>query len=150
MELKDVEILPQLYEQDETGWLERMAQLIAEGRFTDLDYVHLQEYLVDMAKRDRREVLSRLSVLIAHRLKWDNQPEQRTNSWRATIEVQRQKLQELLESGTLRNHAVEVLAKAYANGLKQARFETGAAAAAFPAESPYNLDALLADDWSGA
>lgn len=55
----------------------------------------------------------------------------------------------LLESGTLRSHAVESLAKAYANGLRQARFDTGAAATAFPAESPYSLDALLADDWSG-
>jgi hypothetical protein len=148
MVLKDREVLPELYEQDETAWLERMAELIAEGRFNDLDYPHLREYLVDMAKRDRREVISRLSVLIAHRLKWDNQAEQRTSSWRKTIEVQRQELQELLESGTLRNHAVDSLAKAYANGLKQARFETGAAATVFPVESPYSVDALLADDWS--
>lgn len=88
-----------LYEQDETAWLEAMAELIRMGRRDQVDYPNLAEYLADMARRDRREVTSRLSVLVAHLLKWRHQPERQTGSWRGTVEIQRQELAELLESG---------------------------------------------------
>lgn len=65
-----VSALADLYESDETAWLEAMVELIHQGRISDLDYPHLQEYLADMARRDRREVKSRLTVLIAHVLTW--------------------------------------------------------------------------------
>src|SRR5205814_7814333 len=84
--------LSQLYEVDETAWLEAMADLIQQGRWDDLDQAHLAEYLNDMARRDRREVESRLTTLLAHVLKWVHQPEQRSRSWRATIVEQRQEL----------------------------------------------------------
>ena len=40
--------LPLLYHEDETAWLEVMAQLAAEGRFDEIDYEHLSEFLSDM------------------------------------------------------------------------------------------------------
>ncbi len=134
-----------LYEQDETAWLEAMADLIRSGRLDQVDYPNLAEYLADMAQRDRREVTSRLSILIAHLLKWRHQPEQRSGSWRGTVEVQRQELAELLESRVLRNHAGEVLDKAYANGMRQAIAETGLPESTFPGTCPYSLDALLSE-----
>lgn len=132
-----------LYEQDETAWLEAMAELIRMGRRDEVDYPNLAEYLADMARRDRREVTSRLSVLVAHLLKWRHQPERQTGSWRGTVEIQRQELAELLESGVLRNHAGEVLGKAYANGVRQAVAETGLPEVAFPAGCPDSLDEIL-------
>ena len=51
-----VDLLPSLYESDETAWLEAMSELIHQGRLNELDYAHLREYLADMARRDRREV----------------------------------------------------------------------------------------------
>src|SRR3954469_11911600 len=92
---------PSLYLADETAWLERTAQLIAEGKWDEIDRDNLSEYLTDMAIRDRREVMSRLVVLLAHLLKWDHQAEMRTGSWQATIKLQRLELRQLLESGTL-------------------------------------------------
>jgi len=135
--------LATLYEQDETAWLEAMASLAAKGRWTELDLCNLSEYLADMAKRDRREVTSRLSTLIAHLLKWRFQPERRGGSWRATVEVQRQELAELLESGTLRNHALEVFEKAYGNAVRQAAAETGLAESTFPLECSFSLEEAL-------
>ena len=73
-----------LYESDETAWLEQMANLAAAGRSTELDLINLSEFLAAMAKRDRREVLSRLILLLAHALKWEYQPERRTGSWHAS------------------------------------------------------------------
>lgn len=61
--------LAALYEADETAWLERTADLVRTGRFDQLDAGTLAEYLTDMAKRDRREVFSRLVVLLSHLLK---------------------------------------------------------------------------------
>src|SRR5438874_1944892 len=95
--------LSDLYETDETAWLERMAELVRRGRIEELDLPNLSEFLSDMARRDRREVESRLAVLIAHLLKWEYQPPKRSRSWLVTIEQQRQELLRLLESGTLRN-----------------------------------------------
>ncbi len=147
MTMLSARIRPELYEKDETAWLETMVQLIAEGRLEELDFLNLQEYLGDMARRDRREVVSRLSLLLSHRLKWDYQTDRRCPSWKTTIEVQRQELLDLLESGTLRNHALDILAKAYANGAKQAEAETGISLATFPTECPYSVEDLLAEGW---
>ena len=109
-----------LFERDETAWLEAMADLAAQGRLAEMDHRHLAEYLTDMAKRDRREVLSRLIVLLTHLLKWQHQPERRTTSWKTTIREQRRELRQLLESGVLRTHAENVLADAFAEACEQA------------------------------
>lgn len=135
-----------LYERDETAWLEQTSRLVGERQWQALDAVHLSEYLSDMAKRDRREVLSRLTVLMAHLLKWDSQPECRTGGWRATILEQRAELADLLESATLRRHAEESLDKAYERACRQAAAETELALDAFPSPRPYSLEQLLATD----
>ena len=67
-----------LYEADETAWLEQTAELVRAGRFDQVDAVNLAEYLTDMARRDRREVFSRLVVLLSHLLKWDHQQDRRS------------------------------------------------------------------------
>src|SRR5947209_14789070 len=95
--------LSRLYWEDETAWLERTAQLVKERRFDEIDDRNLSEYLNDMASRDKREVLSRLKILLAHRLKWDYQPRKRSRSWELTIIEQRDELEDILESKTLRN-----------------------------------------------
>jgi hypothetical protein len=142
MTATQVEPLTELYEADETAWLEAMAQLASQRRGAELDYAHLAEFLSDMAKRDRREVESRLAVLIAHLLKWEYQPAKRSRSWWLTVEQQRQELRRLLASGTLRNHAEGALAEVYADGMKQAAIATGLPESAFPAECPYSLAQL--------
>jgi hypothetical protein len=141
--------LSQLYEADETAWLEAMAELIQQARLDELDYAHLEEYLSDMARRDRREVKSRLTTLLAHALKWVHQPDHRSRSWRGTIVEQRQELSGLVVSGVLRNHAEAVLPEAYAEAVERAAAETGLAAESFPAECPYTLEQLLSADFPG-
>jgi hypothetical protein len=134
-----------LYERDETAWLEAMSALAASGQYAEMDFRHLSEYLADMAKRDRREVFSRLVVLLCHLLKWEHQPERRSGSWRGTIREQRRELRQLLESGTLRKHAEAVLADAYAEARRQAADETELNLDVFPVEGPRGLNELLAE-----
>jgi len=142
------ESLVRLYDADETAWLDEMAELIQQGRRDELDYAHLGEYLTDMARRDRREVESRLTTLLMHLLKWMHQPDHRLKSWRGTIIEQTQELFEDAESGVLRNHAEAVLAKAYAKAVQRAGAETGLPAQTFPRECPYTLDQLFSVDFT--
>jgi hypothetical protein len=134
-----------LYEVDETAWLEATADLVRSGRLTEIDLRTLAEYLSDMAKRDRREVFSRLVTLLCHLLKWEHQPDRRSGSWRGTILEQQRELRQLLESGTLRNHAIAVFADAYADARKQAAAETESARSTFPDECGWDLDGALAE-----
>ncbi len=139
--------LSQLYEADETAWLEGMAELIEQGRWDELDYAHLREYLGDMARRDRREVKRRLTTLLAHVLKWLHQPDRRSRSWRATIIEHRQELADLATRGVLRNHAEAVLAEAYAEAVERALAETGLPAGSFPPACPFTLEQLLSPEF---
>jgi hypothetical protein len=139
------ESLSSLYEQDETAWLETMAGLVARKQYADLDHKNLSEFLFDMAKRDRREVHSRLVILMCHLLKWEQQPEKQTGSWRGTIREQRRELRLLLDSKTLKNHAEAILADAYADARKQAADETEMKLSRFPNECRWDVDDLLSD-----
>lgn len=138
-----------LYERDETAWLERTAELAGAGRLNEIDHPSLAEYLKDMAKRDRREVYSRLVVLLCHLLKWEIKPDQRCASWLATILEQQRELRQLLTSGTLHNHTSAVWADAYGEARKQAAAETGLTRLAFPEECPWDLEPALADPGEG-
>jgi hypothetical protein len=110
-----------------------------------LDHKNLSEYLSDMAKRGRREVYSRLVVLMCHLLKWEQQPEKQTGSWRGTIREQRRELRLLLDSKTLKNHAEAILADAYADACKQTADETEMKLSKFPPECPWDVDELRCD-----
>lgn len=142
-----IDHLPALFDHDETAWLEAMAALIAAGRSEELDLTNLREYLLDMARRDRREVKRRLAILLAHRLKWVQQPQRRSRGWRKTMVVQRQALEDLLKSAVLRAYAQGVLADAYDNAREQAVAETSLPASAFPRTCPYSLEEILAADF---
>jgi hypothetical protein len=135
--------LSQLYEMDETAWLEQMAQLVKEHRYSELDYENLGEYLLDMAKRDRREVLSRLTTLLTDLLRWDYRARKRSRRWAGNILHQRFEMQGLLDSPTLKNHAVQVLTRAYDRAVEYVSLETGRAKDQFSPTCPYTVDDLL-------
>lgn len=150
MIVRSIEDLSELYESDETAWLDAMAEIARDGRLDDLDVPHLAEFLSDTAHRDRREVESRLAVLLTHILKWVHQPEKRTRSWRASIIVQQQELEGDIGHGVLRKHATAVLSKVYRKAIARAAAETGLPEAAFPEECAWDLDGLLGFDASTA
>jgi hypothetical protein len=104
------------------------------------------EFLSDMAHRDRREVESRLIVLLKHILKWVHQPERRSRSWRVTIIEQRQELTSEASRGVLRNHAEAILEQAYAKAVERAAAETDLPTDRFPPSCQYSFAEVLAFD----
>ena len=136
--------LAELYTEDETAWLDAMAELARRRDRAGLDWANLAEYLSDMAASDRRQVKSRLVVLLAHLIKWGHQPDKRTRSWLATVLEQRNRLADLAGRGVLRAHAEAVLAEAFAEAVELAAVETGLPTAAFiGAGCPWTVNELL-------
>jgi hypothetical protein len=130
-------------DQDETAWLEATARLVAERRYGEVDHQQLSEFLSGMATRDKREVLHRLTNLLAHLLQWKCRPGEHSHSRRAAIAVQRQELGDLLESPSLLRYAGDMLIKAYERAARQAAFESGLPEVFFPGECPFSLEAIL-------
>ncbi len=81
-----------LYDADFFKWTQRTAQRLRQRDFDEVDIEHAAEEIEDMGKRERRELSSRMEVLLGHLLKWKLQPHKRSNSWRATIVTQRQEI----------------------------------------------------------
>ena len=132
------------YEQDFYTWLMQSATLIREGRLAEIDVENIAEELEGMAKRDRRQLMSRLAVLLMHLLKWQFQPNKRSRSWELTMIEQRRRVEELLEdSPSLRHQLEERLADAYEIAVLKAARETGLSRKIFPAVCPYTVDKVL-------
>lgn len=138
------ETLSELYEKDETAWLDAMAELVQFGQTDAFDLPNLHDYLTSMANRDRKEVFHRLVQLMMHLLKWQYQPEKRGGSWLASIRFQRNELNWDCSAGTLRNYAKSILDLAYEKARIEAAVETGLPMEAFPEQHGLTLDELLA------
>ena len=137
-----------LYEQDLFAWTQQQVNLLTHQRWHELDVENLIDELEGMARRDRREMINRLIILIAHLLKWEFQPDQQSGSWRGSIQEQRLQLNGLLEdSPSLHQQFIESLEKAYPQAVKLASKETELPTTKFPNECPYELVQLLDEDF---
>jgi hypothetical protein len=109
-----VEDRPNVYERDYYTWALEQACALKARRLESLDWENLAEEVRDLARSERRELESRLEVLLQHLLKWQFQPKRRSRSWTATIAVQRFKIRRRLEQNPgLRPAIPEILADAY-------------------------------------
>lgn len=81
--------MPTSYESDVVAWADEQAALLRAGRLSDIDIVHIAEEIEDVGRSERRELASRMVVLLTHLLKWQFQPGRRGSSWQRTIKEQR-------------------------------------------------------------
>jgi Domain of unknown function DUF29 len=137
-----------LYEEDFYGWTMEQARLLRTGELSRLDIENIAEELESIGRSDRREIESRLTVLLAHLLKWRIQLGFRSRSWSATIREQRRRIERLLqESPSLRPVVEQLVPRAYADARDRAAEETGLAETAFPAECPFTAAQILDEDF---
>ena len=136
------------YERDFYAWAEKNATLLRQRRFAELDAVHIAEELESMGRSEKRAPKSRLTVLLAHLLKWRYQPALRSNSWRYTIKEQRLEVADVLEENpSLRSQLDDILGSAYRASRLVAARETGLAEDTFPAEYPFSFDQIMNEDF---
>jgi hypothetical protein len=97
-----------------------------------------------MGRRDRHELESRLTILVAHHLKWQAQPEHRSSSWSATIREQRRQIaRKLRDSPSLRPGLDDLLARIYAAARASAALETGISEVDLPLNCTFTSDDVL-------
>ncbi|MBF0306141.1 MAG: DUF29 domain-containing protein [Alphaproteobacteria bacterium] len=134
-----------LYETDFYAWANEQAALLRAGRLSQADIGHIAEEIESMGRTERRELVSRLTVLLLHLLKWQYQPTHRGASWRLTIANTRDDLADhLADNPSLKSHIGDAIVSAYRRARRQAAAETGHPENAFPEGCPYSL-AQLAD-----
>lgn len=137
------------YEQDFYAWAIRNAELLRQGRLSEVDAANIAEELEDMGRSSRRALSSRLEVLLAHLLKWSVQRDLRAihlNSWRATIKEQRRMVAGLLvENPSFKQDLLKVFRDSYEGAVNKAVAETNLPESTFPIECPFTLEQTLED-----
>ena len=132
------------YDTDFYAWTLEQVDLLQSQQFAQLDVVNLIEEIESLGRKERQELRNRLGVLLGHLLKWQFQPEQRTNSWLGTIREQRVQIKFLLkDSPSLKPYLEQTFADAYELGLALAMRETLLGEEVFPEDSPYELEQSL-------
>ena len=137
-----------LYDTDFYAWSLEQAALLRAGQLGHADIERIAEEIESMGKTEKRELISRLTVLLMHLLEWRFQPELRGASWRLTIEEQRLQIAlHLADNPSLRALQTQALADAYRLAVIGARRETGLGAAIFQQTCPWAFDKAIDTDF---
>jgi hypothetical protein len=121
------------YDRDFFTWTQETARAIEAGCFDDIDRAALADEVESLGKRDRREVQSRLAVIVMHMLNVKYQPEMESQNWRSTIKTQRREVAQVLaDSPSLRIQVPALLLAAYPSARIDAAEETGLLLNTFP------------------
>src|SRR3954470_3105615 len=88
--------VPARYDRDLYGWAVEQAALLRAGRLAEADASHIAEELDDVGNEQFDKLESALRVILLHLLKWDHQPERRSRSWWASIQIQRKHVEKVL------------------------------------------------------
>jgi hypothetical protein len=136
------------YDKDVIAWAQEQAKLLRAGQFEALDIEHIAEEIEDVGKSERRDLASRMAVLMAHLLKWQYQPDRRGSSWRRTIKVQRRALALRIEKTPSLSVALadgDWLSVTWDDALARAIEETGLDD--FPEDLPWTVEQVLSQDF---
>jgi Domain of unknown function DUF29 len=137
-----------IYKSDFNLWSQQTAQLLREGRWQEIDVEYLIEEIEDLGKSERRAIVSQLIRLLLHLLKWQYQPERRSDSWLDSITDARVQIElAIQDSPSLKSYPAEKLNQCYQQARRQASKQTNIAIAVFPEECLYPLELILAEDW---
>lgn len=137
-----------LYDLDFYAWANEQAALLRSGNLAAADIVHIAEEIESMGKTEKRELVSRLAVLLLHLLKWQFQPMLQGMSWRASIRIQRRDItRHLADNPSLKAKLGETIEDAYGNAIIRAAAETGLPESTFPSVCPWTFDRFIAEDF---
>jgi hypothetical protein len=136
------------YVTDFNSWIAQTAQQLRERRWHEIDVEHLIEEVEDLGKSERRSMVSQLTRLLLHLLKWQYQPQRRSDSWLDSITDARTQIElAIVDSPSLRDYPAEQLAECYQRARRQAANQTGLPATLFPPSCPYEIEQILDEAW---
>jgi hypothetical protein len=136
------------YDADFSQWSEEQAALLRAGRFDRLDAENIAEEIESLGRSQKHEIVSRLTVVLVHLLKWSYQAGGRSPSWQSSIILGRDEIERLIEeSPSLRTYPGEMLHRAYRKAPRIAAAETGLPQESFPQTCPFSIEQVLDDDF---
>jgi hypothetical protein len=134
------------YEQDFYKWTQEQAELLKAGALSQLDVENLIEEIESIGKSQKRALISRITVLLMHLLKWDYQPDRRSGSWKSTIITQRKEIKRLLKDNPgLKSIITEMLTETYLDAAEIASAETELPESTFPETCPYTIEHIMGE-----
>lgn len=136
------------YNTDVVAWANEQAALIRAKRFDLLDLENIAEEIEDVGKSEKRELASRMAVLLAHLLKWQYQSGFRGASWQSTIHNQRSQIARAIkETPSLKPllSNEEWFSGTWGDAVSAASKETGLPI--FPSECLWSISEILLDGW---
>ncbi|HBL12656.1 MAG TPA: DUF29 domain-containing protein [Cyanobacteria bacterium UBA11162] len=140
-----------LYEQDFYLWIQTTAKLLKEHRFQEVDLENLIEEIESMGRSEKKELKSRLIVLIEHLLKliyWEAEKAYNARGWRDTIVEQRRQIDFSLEdSPSLRPLLTDLFLDSYQKARSDALRKYQLPADFFPTEPPFTLQDVFNPDY---
>ncbi len=140
--------LKNLYELDDSQWLEETVKLIKTHQFQELDLENLIEELEDLGREKKNAVASLLEQVFRDLLLlqyWINATEYNAIHWQEEIYNFRTQLKRRLTTN-LRNYLETELDSIYQDALGFVKIKTQNSIS-FPPKSPYSLEQLLNLEW---
>ncbi|MFS2003714.1 DUF29 domain-containing protein [Duganella sp. CT11-25] len=137
-----------LYEDDIIAWSEQQAALLRAGRWELLDRDNIAEEIEDVGNREKKELRSRMIVLLTHLLKWQFQASHRGSSWINTIRTQRVAIEDALDDYPSLHKLLDDpqwLAKTYSRAAREACAQTHLKV--IPAALPWSAAQCVSHDF---
>ena len=137
-----------LYERDFYRWATKQAARMREKQLElealGIDWTNVAEELDTLGRSEKRELRTRLGVLLLHLLKWLYQPTHQSISWRLTIEEQHDSVAEILaDNPSLKPMLDPTLKEVYKDARRKAISESGLGQGAFPPDCPWTSAQVL-------
>ncbi len=133
-----------LHDQDFYAWANEQAALLRAGRLSEADSEHIAEEIESMGKGEKRELVSRLTILLLHMLKWYFQPGLRGAAWRTSINNARDDISDHLDDNPSLNALLDAsMIAAYRRARRQAADESGLPQSVFPLSSPWPFEQAI-------
>jgi hypothetical protein len=129
-----------LHDSDFYAWSLEQAALLRAGRAGEADLQAIAEEIESMGKTEKRELVSRLTVLLLDLLKSRHQPSHRGKSWRLSIANARNEIIDHFEDNpNLKAVLDRAMEQAYRSARLKAAIETEFDEADFPARCPWSF-----------
>jgi hypothetical protein len=132
------------YDADFYAWTQEQAERLRQSRPNNVDWEHVAEEIEDLGRSEKRELVSRLVILMSHLLKWQNQPAHRGKSWRLSIKEHRLRLaRHLSENPSLKAKLNAAIADAYEEAVIVAARQTELDEDVFSEICPWSFDQMM-------
>jgi hypothetical protein len=136
-----------LYDRDFYFWLQTTAKLLKEHRFDEVDWENVIEEIESMGRGEKKEIKSRLIVVIEHLLKlmyWETEKLYNARGWRDIIVEQRTQIELTLEdSPSLRALLTELFIDCYEKARNSALRKYQLPDNFFSTEPPFSLEDVI-------